>query len=715
MSHLGSPGGIIMTETRPSSQFGELVFNRKAMRERLPKEVFAQLAASAETGEKLLPGVADIVASAMKEWALSKGATHYTHWFHPRTEKTAEKHMAFLSLDMEGTPLESFTGSELIQSEPDASSLPSGGMRSTFEARGYTAWDPSSPAFIVQTEKGGTLCIPSIFISYDGTPLDLKTPLLKSLNAIETRALRLLRLFGNRGVRWVKATIGAEQEFFLVNESKARLRPDIIFCGHTLCGAQPAKGQQMEDHYFGTIHPKVLAYMEDVERELYRLGIAIKTRHNEVAPCQFEFAPEFSEANLSNDQNQLMMAVMKRFARRHDLRLMLHEKPFAGLNGSGKHTNFSLMDSEGRNLLSPSGAQKKSIQFLTFLGGFLLGLSRYGGLLRASIASPGNMYRLGGNEAPPAIMSVYLGEVLSQILDRIEEGLPESIPSKGSLDLGLTRLPDIKADNTDRNRTAPIAFTGNKFEFRATGAPQAIAGPTTMLMAAWAWGLEQMTAMIENRLGDGIDVADAALEAIRYAAIESRNVRFDGNCYSEEWAREASLRGLPLAYTTPEALAYYLVPENRQLLKDLKIMSDREVTAFYEIQIERYVKSREIEIGVLESMVREGILPAITRQLDLDARAYKALPESLSQEMPLLREGLSRLARAREKLVAACDRAQVLRSRVSSAPLEESAEIVTSEGLALMEEIRGLCDSAETQIDKDFWPYPRYRELLLIF
>jgi glutamine synthetase len=704
-----------MTEIRPSSLFGELVFNRKAMRERLPKEVFAQLMASVDTGEKLDAGVADIVASAMKEWALSKGATHYTHWFHPRTEKTAEKHMAFLTLDMEGTPLESFTGSELIQSEPDASSLPSGGMRSTFEARGYTAWDPSSLAFVVQSEKGGTLCIPSIFISYDGTPLDLKTPLLKSLNAIEGRALRLLRLFGNRGVRWVKATIGAEQEFFLVNESKARLRPDIIFCGHTICGAQPPKGQQMEDHYFGTIHPKVLAYMEDVEKELYRLGIAVKTRHNEVAPCQFEFAPEFSEANLANDQNQLMMAVMKRFARRHDLRLMLHEKPFAGLNGSGKHTNFSLMDSEGRNLLSPSGTQKKSIQFLTFMGGFLLGLAHYGSLLRASIASPGNMYRLGGNEAPPAIMSVFLGEVLNQIFDRIEEGLPESIPAKASIDLGLTRLPDIKADNTDRNRTAPIAFTGNKFEFRATGAPQSLAGPVTMLMAAWAWGLEKMTEMIENRLGDGVDVSEAALEAIRHAAIESRNVRFDGNCYSPEWAQEAARRGLPLAYTTPEALAYYMVPENRKLLSDLKIMSDREVSAFYEIQTERYLKSREIELGVLESMVREGILPAITRQIELEAKALKALPEEIASGMPLFRESLSNLAEIAEKLLSACNRAQVLRNRISASTLEEAAEIVTTEGLALMEEIRSLCDSAETNVDKDFWPYPRYRELLLIF
>lgn len=564
-----------MAYDKPRDIFGMYVFDRRAMRERLPRDVYDALIASIEGGQKLDASIADMVAAAMKEWALSKGATHYTHWFHPRTELTAEKHMAFLTADENGLPMESFKGKELVQSEPDASSFPSGGIRSTFEARGYSAWDPTSPAFIVTSRKGGTLCIPSVFISYDGTPLDLKTPLMKSLDAVESRALRLLKLFGNRGVRWAKVTVGAEQEFFLVDGAGARKRPDLQFCGRTIIGCQPPKGQQMEDHYFGAIPPRVLAYMEDVERDLYRLGVVITTRHNEVAPCQFEFAPQFAEANLACDQNQLIMETMRKMARRHDLMLLLHEKPFASLNGSGKHINFSIQDSEGKNVLKPSSNQRKNIQFLTFLSALLLGLSKYSPLLRASIASPGNMHRLGGNEAPPAIMSVYLGDTLSAILERIEQGLPESFPGKSLIDLGLTRLPEVSVDNTDRNRTAPLAFTGNKFEFRAPGASQSIAGPLTMILSIWAWGLDQICSMIESRLGGG-DVVDAALEAIRYAAQESKNVRFEGNAYSQEWHDEAKRRGLTIANSTPEALALYLVPEHRQLLSDLHVMTDRE-------------------------------------------------------------------------------------------------------------------------------------------
>ena len=374
---------------RPTSYFGRYVFNEKAMRERLPKNVFEQLTNALNGGpQKLNIRIADVVAAAMKEWATSLGATHYAHWFHPRTELTAEKHMAFLSIDETGTPLETFTGSELIQGEPDASSLPSGGMRSTFEARGYTAWDPTSPAFIIPTKKGGTLCIPSIFLSWDGTPLDMKMPLLKARTAIEERSLKLMRLFGNRGVRWVKVTVGAEQEFFLIDEVLAKRRPDIVLCGRTILGCPPPKGQQLEDHYFGAIHPRVLAYMDDVEIEMHKLGIAVKTRHDEAAPCQFEFAPQFTEANLATDQNQIMMTLMKRIARHHNLRLLLHEKPFAGINGSGKHTNVSLLDSEGFNLLEPSNNQRRNVQFLAFLGALILGVSKYSSLLRASVASP---------------------------------------------------------------------------------------------------------------------------------------------------------------------------------------------------------------------------------------------------------------------------------------------------------------------------------------
>jgi glutamine synthetase len=621
--------------------------------------------------------------------------------------------MAFLTADENGLPMESFKGKELVQSEPDASSFPSGGIRSTFEARGYSAWDPTSPAFIVTSRKGGTLCIPSVFISYDGTPLDLKTPLMKSLDAVESRALRLLKLFGNRGVRWAKVTVGAEQEFFLVDGAGARKRPDLQFCGRTIIGCQPPKGQQMEDHYFGAIPPRVLAYMEDVERDLYRLGVVITTRHNEVAPCQFEFAPQFAEANLACDQNQLIMETMRKMARRHDLMLLLHEKPFASLNGSGKHINFSIQDSEGKNVLKPSSNQRKNIQFLTFLSALLLGLSKYSPLLRASIASPGNMHRLGGNEAPPAIMSVYLGDTLSAILERIEQGLPESFPGKSLIDLGLTRLPEVSVDNTDRNRTAPLAFTGNKFEFRAPGASQSIAGPLTMILSIWAWGLDQICSMIESRLGGG-DVVDAALEAIRYAAQESKNVRFEGNAYSQEWHDEAKRRGLTIANSTPEALALYLVPEHRQLLSDLHVMTDRETSAYYEIRLEQYVKTVEIEMGILHSMVWEGILPALTKQIVLEGQSLSSFEGKGAIDTQPWFKFVERLGSLKSGLLTSIERLDNLRQSIQEMPLEKQAQVLTEEGLPLYEAIRGMCDAAESITAASVWPYPTYRDLLYI-
>lgn len=700
-----------MSFERPKEIFGVNVFDRKVMRERLPKEVFRKLLDSIEGGQKLDPGIADMVASAMKEWAISNGATHYTHWFQPRTEATAEKHTAFLSADETGTPLESFRGKELVQSEPDASSFPSGGLRATFEARGYTAWDPTSPAFIIKSKKGGTLCIPSVFISYDGTPLDTKTPLMKSLHSVEEAAMRVLKLFGNRGVKWAKVTVGGEQEYFLVDNDIARKRPDLQFCGRTIIGSAPPKGQQMEDHYFGSIHPKILSFMEDVERDLYRLGVVLTARHNEVAPCQFECAPQFTDGNLGCDQNQLIMETLRKMARRHNLNLLLHEKPFAGMNGSGKHTNVSMMDSEGRNLLKPSTNSRRNIQFLTFLAGFLYGLSKYIDLLRASIASPGNMHRLGGNEAPPAIMSVFLGRELTEILDSIEKGLPEGLPAKSTMDLGLNRLPAISLDNTDRNRTAPFAFTGNKFEFRAPGAPQALGGPLTMISAIWAWGLNEIAGKIEARMND-LDVVDAALDAIKFAAIESKNIRFEGNCYSEEWHEEAKKRGLTMANTTPEALELYLVPENRELLSSLNIMTDREINAYYEIRLEQYVKTLDIEIGMLDSMVWEGVLPAISKQLALEKKALSAVPEEM--ELKAWKGYLGKLATIKSNLISSVEKLDDLRNRVQTLELEEQAKILTEEGLDLFAAIRGMCDSAEKIIDHNIWPYPKYRELLTI-
>ena len=699
---------------RPRDIFGVNVFDRRAMKDRLPQEVYNNLLAAMDGGQKLDPNVADMVAASMKEWAISKGATHWTHWFQPRTELTAEKHLSFISSDETGHPIESFKRKQLIQCEPDASSFPSGGIRSTFEARGYSAWDPSSPAFLIMSKKGGTLCIPSVFISYDGTPLDLKTPLLKALEAVESRALRLLKLFGNRGVRWAHVTVGAEQEYFLVDTPLAKKRPDLQFCGRTIFGCPPPKGQQMEDHYLGSIPPRVLSYMEDVERDLYRLGVVIDTRHNEAAPCQFEFAPQLAEANPACDQNQLIMETMRKMARRHDFTLLLHEKPFAGLNGSGKHINFSIRDSEGRNLLMPSTNQKKNVQFLTFLSAFLLGFARYGNLLRASIASPGNMHRLGGNEAPPAILSVFLGSTLSSLLDGFGNGSGGTMPEEATLDLGLNKLPSILCDNSDRNRTAPIAFTGNKFEFRAPGAPQSIAGPLTMIMAIWAWGIDEVTRMIEARMSAGAgDINDIAMEAIARAAQESKPIRFEGNCYSEEWQREAQRRGLSIAKTTVEALDLYLRPENKELLSNLNILSEREIDAYYEIRMEQYVKTIDIEIGILKSMIWEGILPALSRQMILEGESLSFVPDETA-ERTTLSAYVGRLASLKTGLMTMSDKLDALHVKAGHGGMNERAQLLTDEGLPLLDSVRALCNAAESLVARDIWPYPTYRDLFQI-
>lgn len=693
--------------------FGMYVFDRRAMKERLPQHIYNALLASIEGGQKLDSALADMVAAAMKEWALTKGATHWTHWFHPRTELTAEKHMSFMSKDETGMPIESFKGKELIQSEPDASSLPSGGIRSTFEARGYSAWDPSSPAFIMMSKKGGTLCIPSVFISYDGTPLDLKTPLLKAVDAVEARAMRILKLFGNRGLKWAHVTVGAEQEFFLIDNSVAKDRLDLRYCGRTILGCPPPKGQQMEDHYFGSIPPRVLAFMEDVERDLYRLGVVITTRHNEVAPCQFEFAPQFADANLACDQNQQIMDVMRKMAKRHDFALLLHEKPFAGLNGSGKHVNFSIMDSEGRNLLKPSTNHRKNIQFLTFLSALLLGFGKYYGLIRASIASPGNMHRLGGNEAPPAIMSAYLGSAITGILEAVENGLPDDLPAQALIDLGMNKLPSIMADNSDRNRTSPLAFTGNKFEFRAPGAPQSIAGPMTMLLAAWAWGMDRVADMIEAK-GSDVDVLEAALDAIKFAAAESRPIRFEGNAYSAEWQQEAKKRGLKIANSTQEALALYLVPEHRELLASLGIMTERELIAYYEVRLEQFIKTVSIEMGIMRAMLWEGILPAISRQILLEQGALSSLPEETVKESVFWKKSIADLASIKNGLIAASEKLDAMLAKIHEIEIDEQSRLITEEAIPLYVHIRSLSDRAETLVAKDIWPYPTYTRLLNI-
>ncbi|NCB14915.1 MAG: glutamine synthetase type III, partial [Synergistales bacterium] len=567
------------------------VFDRRAMKERLPQHIFEALMASIEGGQKLDSAMADMVAAAMKEWALSKGATHWTHWFHPRTEMTAEKHMSFMSKDESGMPIESFKGKELIQSEPDASSLPSGGIRSTFEARGYSAWDPSSPAFIMMSKKGGTLCIPSVFISYDGTPLDLKTPLLKAVDAVETRSMRLLKLFGNRGIKWAHVTVGAEQEYFLVDSAVAKNRLDIRYCGRTILGCPPPKGQQMEDHYFGSIKIRVSAYMKELNEELWKLGVLSKTEHNEVAPAQHELAPIFSTANVACDHNQIMMEIMRKVAKRHGLTCLLHEKPFAGVNGSGKHNNWSISTDKGVNLLDPGSTPEENAQFLTFFCAVIKAVDSYPELLRISVATAANDHRLGANEAPPAVVSVFIGEELESILTAIETGARYDKCDKGNIEIGVDTLPSFPKDMTDRNRTSPFAFTGNRFEFRMPGSSISIAGANTMLNTIVADSLRQFADELEG----AEDFSAALNDLIKRTFREHRRVIFNGNGYDDKWLEEAEKRGLPNLRSSAEAIPHLLDKKNVEVLTRSGVFTKAELSSRFEIMLEAYCKSIRIE------------------------------------------------------------------------------------------------------------------------
>ena len=691
--------------------FGSMVFDRRAMKEKLNQDVYERLVAAMEGRQKLDAGLADTVAMAMRDWAVAHGATHWAHWFHPQTELTAEKHQAFTLPGPDGTPIDVFRGSDLIQGEPDASSFPSAGKRSTFEARGYNAWDISSPAFIVKSAKGGTLCIPSVFLSCDGTPLDLKTPLLRALDALEGRALKLLKLFGRRGIRSVRMTVGAEQEFFLLDRPRAQERPDIRFCGRTLIGAQPAKDQKLDHHYLGAIPPRILSYMEDVERDLARLGISIATRHNEVARCQFEFAPLFSDANTACDQNQILMETMRKLARRHDLRLLFHEKPFQGMNGSGKHVNVSLMDSEGNNLLKPSHSHRRNVVFLTFLAAVVLGVSKYHSLLQASTATAGNLFRLGGHEAPPSITSVYLGSALTELLSRLDQA-DVSLPDRGPMDLGLAKLPSIIPYDSDRNRTAPVAFTGDKFEFRAPGASQSIALPVTMFASLWAWGVQQMTDMIEERSSGGKDPMDVALDAVKEAVRRGGDVLFEGDAYSREWHEEARKRGLIQAGDMPGKIDLLLLPENKKMLEELGVFHEHELEALHDIRMEAFVRSLEIEVAILYDMLWEGILPALSKQLILEKNSLSALDGMEFPEGEPWREYILGLGRTRAALIEDAHRLNELRGRMAELPVRERADFLVGTAIPLMDSIRKRCDAAEVNMAADIWPYPISRNLL---
>lgn len=686
--------------------YGSLVFDRKAMKECLNSDVYERVIAAMDGRERLSADTADIVAGAMKSWAVSRGATHWAHWFQPMSEFAAEKHQAFM---LDGA--EVFRGKNLVQGEPDASSFPSAGTRSTFEARGYSAWDISSPAFIVKSPKGGTLCIPSVFLSYDGTPLDLKTPLLRSLEAVESRAFRLLRVLGQRGIKGVKMTVGAEQEFFLLDRPRAQLRPDIRFCGRTLVGAQPAKDQKLDHHYFGAIPPRVLRYMEDVERDLARVGVSILARHNEVARCQFEFAHLYSDANRACDQNQILMETMRKLARQHELRLLFHEKPFSGMNGSGKHTNMSLVDSEGRNLLKPSNSHRRNIIFLAFLSAVVLGVSRFHSLLQASVATYGNLFRLGGHEAPPSIISIYLGSALTDLIHRLDNS-DVSLPEHGPMSLGLAKLPDIIPYDSDRNRTSPVAFTGDKFEFRAPGSSQSIALPVTMFASIWAWGIEEVTHMIEDLAVDGRDPIDCALEAAREAFRKGSNILFEGDAYSCEWQEEARRRGLIEAESIQGKIDLLLKPENKIMLDSLGVYRNDELENLHEVRLNAFATGLEVEAAVLYDMLYEGVLPALSRQLTMESTALHSLDGLDFGDNASWRDYIGSLAQTKNALIVDAKNLYELKGRLSGMNARERSDLLTGEILPLMEAVRWKCDAAELICASDIWPYPIYRNLL---
>lgn len=705
---------------RVSEYFGVNVFDIQKMKEKLPKDVFTKLLSTIETGKKLDSEIANTVAHAIKEWAQARGVTHFCHWFQPQTGTTAEKHDAFLTFDDNGKTIEKFSGSQLIQSEPDASSFPSGGMRTTFEARGYTAWDPSSPVFIVEHTNGKTLCIPSVFISYHGDALDEKTALLRSSEALSKHACELLSLIGYTDVKRVLPSLGVEQEYFLIDRSFYNLRPDLVMTGRTLLGGQPPKGQQLEDHYFGSIPARVLAFMSEVEHDLYKLGVPAKTRHNEVAPSQFELAPIFEEANLATDHNQVTMEVLRKVALRHNFAVLLHEKPFSGVNGSGKHNNWSMSitasgpDLNGENLLDPGKTPHENIRFLLMLAGVMKGVYKHAGLLRAGIASAGNDHRLGANEAPPAIISIFMGDLLTRILNQIEEGAASGQGAEAAvIKLGVSQLPEVMRDNTDRNRTSPFAFTGNKFEFRAVGSSASTAFPVTLLNAAVADGFADLVTALKAKAGKGKVNEAAVMEVVRETIKETKTIRFEGNGYSEEWVKDAESRGLPNLRKTPEALAQLVTEQSKKLMSAMGIFSEAELVSRFHVRVERYVKNLLIEIDTLRSMVDTQILPAaFAYHTALTAGVASAKAAGLTAPQASVAERLTKLIAAlqskREKLERAFHKVETLGAE------DEKAKLLATEVSTLMAEIRTDCDEIESVVADDYWPLPKYREMLFL-
>jgi glutamine synthetase len=698
-----------------SAIFGENVFTRKQMRRYLSKSVYESVVESIESGKSIDRKIADQVAEGMKVWAIERGATHYTHWFQPLNNSTAEKHDAFLDPKLEGDSFESFSGNLLSQQEPDASSFPSGGLRNTFEARGYSAWDPSSPAFITD----GTLCIPGIFVSYNGEALDYKTPLLKSMAALDRTAVSVCQLF-NKDVRKVVPTLGWEQEYFIVDKALADARPDLIQSGRTLMGHTAAKDQQLEDHYWGAIPERVANFMKDFEDECYKLGIPIKTRHNEVAPNQFECAPQFEEANVSVDHNLLLMSVMRKIAHRHNLEVLFHEKPFAGVNGSGKHCNWSLCTDGGVNLLAPGHTPESNIQFLTFFVCTLKAAADYGSLIMASIASESNSHRLGGNEAPPAIMSVFTGSTLNGILDNIEAKINDSTltaDAKKEIKLDIGKIPEILVDNTDRNRTSPFAFTGNRFEFRAAGSSCNCSMPLIVLNTAVADELQNFCDAVNALTKDGIKKEDAILKVIRQFITASRKIRFEGNGYSEDWIREAAQRGLRSASKATEAFKEYLRPESIALFTKFHVLNETELKARYEIKNEIFLKKVQIESRVIADIAANHIIPTAVRYQNVLIDNIKGIKEVFPDELETLAHDEIRTLREIIDHVnvirSASEEMTQIRHRLNRNPdIIARAAGYETEVRAKMSEIREHIDALEMIVDDDLWPLPKYRELL---
>jgi glutamine synthetase len=697
----GALGAIDLTLPE-NEAFGANVFSVAVQRERLPGDVFEKLQGGLEAGEAIDPEVADAVASAMKDWALEKGATHFTHVFQPLTGSTAEKHDSFFEpAGGEGRALAGFSGKELIQGEPDASSFPTGGVRETFEARGYTAWDPTSPAFILENPNGSLLCIPTAFASWTGEALDAKIPLLRSMDALSGSAIRALGLLGDTESKRVFTTVGPEQEYFLIDEQYFFERPDLISTGRTLFGAKPPKGQELDDHYFGTIPERVLAFMLESELEMRKLGIPVKTRHNEVAPAQYEIAPMFENSNVGSDHQQLLMRVLENVARRYGLVCLLHEKPFAGVNGSGKHNNWSMSTDTGSNLLNPGDTPADNVHFLFFCAAVIQAVNKHQGLLRASAADIGQDHRLGANEAPPAIISIFLGAELDKVFEAIASGEGDPHTPASFLDLGATVLPPLPKDGGDRNRTSPFAFTGNKFEFRALGSSMSLAFPNTVLNTIAAEAIDEMSDKLEAKIDGGMDAAEAAIEVVKETYVANKRICFSGDNYSDDWHAEADQRGLKNLRTTPDALLEVMADDSVAAFEKYSVLSKRELESRFEVWIEQYALRANIEAETTFSIAKTMILPAALRHLALISEAGVS---SLEGEVRGLIEELSTALDALEQANAEPTELEGL----------ELATFARDEQLAKSGTVREAADKLEKVVADDFWPLPKYEEMLFI-